>query len=117
KFNYAAMALFALEERKRRRAWALELVEQNRLSLEAANVDDLVWFEIEIYTRSYAGDPEARRYEPPRSLADLAINARTALRKAAKTLDESDPSAAKRFRDLHTLTRWLEIAAMPMPKR
>lgn len=109
--DFPALVRIAKAERSRRaHAWR-DLVAQRKVTRQKVDADNLIWAEIEMLVRRYAGDREASRYEYPRSFAALAKSARTTLTRACASISVDDAQGCRMLRDLWQLTRFLEIAA------
>lgn len=111
-FDHAALAVVAHEERMRRVSAWRGMIAQGKTTRARAQADELLWYEIEILCRRYAGEEEARRHQYPRSFTDLAKTARNTLTAACNAISDDDPAGCANIRGLWELTRWLEICAL-----
>ena len=111
-FDHAALAQIAKAERERRATAWRDMLAKGRANREQAEADQLLWLEIEMQARSYAGDAEARRYALQTPFAKLAKNARATLNRACASISDDDANGCRKIRDLWHLTRWLERCAV-----
>lgn len=111
RFDYPALAATAHAERMRRvHAWR-DMLAKGRATIDRAQADELLWYEIEIHARRCAGEEAAQRHLYPRSFQALAKTARKTLTVACNAISDDDPNGCRKIRDLWELTRWLELCA------
>src|SRR3546814_19988265 len=96
---------------RRVHAWR-GMIAQGKTTRARAQADELLWYEIEILCRRYAGEDKARRHQYSRSFTDLAKTARNTLPAARNAISDADPAGCAQLRGLRELTPCLAICAL-----
>lgn len=103
----ASMVLIAAEERARRVAVLRKDIAAGRVTRARAQADELLWFEIEMWARRAAGEPEGSRYGLPADFDALLKTAEATYGAARKA---NAPEA--KWVGLRDLFHWLTLHRM-----